>query len=139
MNSPKTIQWTKITLVVNILFCFAVISLFVWMVGFEPTTDFARGVKAGFTQKFPFYNYEVAGKLSAMPVLNIIISILVLIGISKKTKGWRIASLVMLGFMILLSCANFGFPIFTIAAFVLLLLKPSRVYMNLQKNESPPL
>ncbi len=136
MNSPKTIQWTKITLGINILFCLAVVYLFIWMVGFEPTSEFARGVKAGFTQKFPFYNYEVAGKLSAMPVLNIIISILVLIGITKKTKGWGIASLVMLGFMILLSCANFGFPIFTIAAFVLLLLKPSRVYMNLAAQNS---
>ncbi len=131
MNSPKTIQWTKITLGINILFCLAVVYLFIWMVGFEPTSEFARGVKAGFTQKFPFYNYEVAGKLSALPVLNIIISILVLIGIKKRTKGWGIASLVMLGFMILLSCANFGFPIFTLIAFILLLLHPSRIFFNL--------
>ena len=136
-NNPKTIVWAKIALGVNILFCFAVVMLFIYMVSFEPTTEIGRGFKAGFTSRLPVYNYVVAGKLSSMPILNIIASILVFLGISKKTKGWGIANLIILGLIILLSCANFGFPIFTIAAFVLLILKPSREYFHLREETSP--
>lgn len=138
---PGTVLAAKIVSIVSLVVCTLWIALLVWMVNFHPTSPAGRGFYRGFVgtleKRYGQFNYEVAGMLSAIPLLSMLCSAIVLIALVKRSKaGWWI-SVIFTGAMIVLGCCNLSFPLFQIACFILLVLPATQNY--LKNAPSPPL
>src|SRR3990167_296816 len=100
---PKTLQWAKAAAIFQIFVGIGVIYLLLWLVDAESVNPFLQGVKNGFMQELAkqgvmTYDYTLAGKASFEPLLGILASIILLVGLRHRTATMY---KVVIGFLLL--------------------------------------
>lgn len=129
-GAPSTIKWAKglaiFQLVVGVLAC----AFFIWLFSSSSTAPFIQAMQQGVMEEFsktlPFEtSAEIMGAMTALFTMSLLGPILILVAISRRTKSWAIASLVFNGLLLVM-----GFSIVTVAVIILMLVEPSRKYLN---------
>lgn len=130
-GTPSTIKWAKGLAIFQIVVGVLALAFFIWLFSSTSTDPFIQGMQQGVMEEFGETlsfetSAEIMGAMTAMFSMALVGPILILIAISRRTKNWAIASLVFNGLLLVVS-----FSLVTIAIVALMLLEPSRKYLNL--------
>lgn len=128
--TPSTIKWAKGLSIFQIVVGVLGLAFLIWLFSNTSTDPFIQGMQQGVMEEFgqilPFEtSAEIMGAMTAMFSMALVGPILILIAISRRTKNWAIASLVFNGFLMVTN-----FSLVTIAIIALMLVEPSRKYLN---------
>lgn len=129
-DTPSTIKWAKGLAIFQIVVSVLALAFFLWLFASTSTDPFIQGMQQGVMEEFGETlsfeaTAEMLGAITAMFTMALIGPILILVAISRRTKNWAIASLVFNGLLLVTS-----FSLVTIAIVALMLVEPSRRYLN---------
>lgn len=129
-GAPSTIKWARGLAIFQIVFGVLALAFFILLFSSTSMDPFIQGMQEGVMEEFGETlsfetSAEIMGAMTALFGAALIGPVLILIAISRRTKSWAIASLVFNGILLLMS-----FSLVTIAIVVLMLLDPSRKYLN---------
>lgn len=129
-DAPSTIKWAKGLAIFQIVVGALALAFFLWLFASTSTDPFIQGLQQGvmeeFSKELSFGGTpEIMGAITALFAISLVGPILILVAISRRTKNWAIASLVFNGLLLITS-----FSLVTIAIVILMLVEPSRRYLN---------
>lgn len=129
-DAPSTIKWAKGLAIFQIVVGALALAFFLWLFASNSTDPFIQGMQQGvmeeFSKELSFGGTpEIMGAITALFAISLVGPILILVAISRRTKNWAIASLIFNGLLLITS-----FSLVTIAIVILMLVEPSRRYLN---------
>ena len=133
---PSPLKWAKVLAIFQLIIAVLAISFFLWLFSTSSTSEFVLGMQEGVADELGqsvsyLSTAEGLGFLVGTFLFGLLAPIFILLGISRKSKGWTIAALVVYAALLINSLSPF-----VIAMFILILQKPSREYLQLSSKEA---
>ncbi|PIW36796.1 MAG: hypothetical protein COW24_03470 [Candidatus Kerfeldbacteria bacterium CG15_BIG_FIL_POST_REV_8_21_14_020_45_12] len=130
---PRQIVFVRVLTILQMVLAAAFIFLVIWMVDYTPTSDFGEGFRSAVTLDSDTYSYEDAGAASSGSLLAIIIGVIVLVSLVRRTRRWTIGAYVAVGIQIVIGISSFSLPLLPIISAVVLASPKAREYLNFGK------
>lgn len=130
---PAALKWVVgisiFQIVIGVLAC----AFFLWLFSAAGSSEFMMGMREGVAEglgKDAFFlsSSEGIGFIVGAFAIALFGPIFALVAVSRRSKGWAIASLIFNGGGLVIS-----FSPLTLVVLVLMVIKPSREYLNLSK------
>lgn len=130
---PTALKWVVGISIFQIIIGVLACAFFLWLFSAAGSSEFMMGMQQGIADglgKDVFFlsSSEGMGFIVGAFTIALFGPIFALIAIARRSKGWAIASLIFNGGSLVLS-----FSPLTLVVLVLMVIKPSREYLNLSK------
>lgn len=130
---PKTLRWARGLAIFQIALGVLAAIFFIWIFQIDSGSEFIDSMRQGVVEGtgesiVDFTSSGGVGFILGLILVPLLGSIFSLIAISRRNKVWSIIALV-----ILVGNLLGGFSVVTLAVLILMIVKPSREYLNLSK------
>ena len=130
MKKSKIVITAQILVLLQIIVAITIIILSCWFVEHIPSSEFMQGFRVGLVGGEAEYTYYLAGRISALSIIAIILCLPFLMATLSRGKKLMSVALVCIGILIYITIQGDQIPLISILVLILSQLPSFKKYMN---------